>query len=84
MRARSLFVLAVFLGLVSACAPKAVPLPVAGPPHFPEFIKPAVPNQSTASPLAEQNERAWLFLQAGDFTFCLEPLASHNEIRGRI
>jgi len=67
MRARSLFVLAVFLGLVSACAPKAVPLPVAGPPHFPEFIKPAVPNQSTASPLAEQNERAWLFLQAGDF-----------------
>ena len=67
MRARSLIVLAVLLGLVSACAPKAVPLPVAGPPHFPEFIEPAVPNQSTGSPLAEQNERAWLFLQAGDF-----------------
>jgi tetratricopeptide (TPR) repeat protein len=66
MRARSLIVLAALLGFVSACAPKAVPLPVAGPPHFPEFVQPTVSSQLAGSPLAGQNERAWLFLQAGD------------------
>ena len=66
MRARSFIVLAALLGLVSACAPKAVPLPVAGPPHFPEFIQPTAPSQMAGSPLAEQNDRAWLFLQSGD------------------
>ena len=66
MRARSFIVLAALLGLVSACAPKAVPLPVAGPPHFPEFVQPTAPSQMAGSPLAEQNDRAWLFLQAGD------------------
>ncbi len=68
MRAPSFIVLAALLGLISACAPKVVPLlPVAGPPHFPEeFVQPTVPSQMAGSPLAGQNDRAWLFLQAGD------------------
>jgi len=40
MRARSLFVLAVFLGLVSACAPKAVPMPVKTPAYVePQLVR---------------------------------------------
>jgi Tfp pilus assembly protein PilF len=67
MRAGSFIVLAALLGIVSACAPKTAPLlPVAGPSHFPEFVQPTVPSQLAGSPLAGQNDRAWLFLQAGD------------------
>src|SRR3954451_18478313 len=66
MRAPGFIVLAALLGLISACAPKAVPLPAPGPPHFPEFVRPTASGQQAGSPLAAQNDRAWLFLQAGD------------------
>jgi tetratricopeptide (TPR) repeat protein len=59
-------VLAAFLALASACAPRTVPLPPPGNPTFPEFVQPRPPADLAGSPMASQNERAWRFLQAGD------------------
>lgn len=52
--------------LVSACAPKTVPLPSVATPKFPEFVAPAIPPAEATSPVAAAEARAWLFLQAGD------------------
>jgi tetratricopeptide (TPR) repeat protein len=54
------------LAIVSACAPKTVSPPPPGPPHFPEYVQPTAPAGLASSPLAQQNARAWQFLQAGD------------------
>jgi tetratricopeptide (TPR) repeat protein len=66
MRAAKHLAFLVVLAFVSACAPRTAPLPVAGPAHFPEFMPPSAPGALANSPLAAQNQRAWLFLQAGD------------------
>lgn len=52
--------------LAAACAPKAVPVPVVTAPRFPEFMQPPVPAELAATPAAQNHERAWTFLQAGD------------------
>lgn len=65
MRAHVCLVI-VLMAMLSACAPKTTPLPVAGTPRYPEFIEPAPPADLAASPAARTTARAWLFLQAGD------------------
>ena len=52
--------------LVSACAPKTIPIPVVSSPRFPDFVMPTVPPAYAASPAAVGADRAWRFLQAGD------------------
>ncbi len=53
--------------LVSACAPKTIPLPEVSTPKYPDFMQPVVPpvlaNMPTA---AAAQDRGWRFLQAGD------------------
>jgi tetratricopeptide (TPR) repeat protein len=66
MRRRLFFTAIVLAALVSACAPKTAPVPVAGPPRFPDFVEPVVTGVERTSPLAQQTGRAWLLLQAGD------------------
>jgi tetratricopeptide (TPR) repeat protein len=66
MRAANYLAVLVVLAFIPACAPKTAPLPVAGPAHFPEFLQPIASGPLASSPLAAQNQRAWLFLQAGD------------------
>ena len=56
----------VALVLVTACAPKTAPTPVATAPKFPEFMRPAVPAAFADSPVAGAMSRGWTFLQAGD------------------
>jgi tetratricopeptide (TPR) repeat protein len=51
----------------SACAPKPVLAPVVTAPKFPEFTRPPVPPALAADPAGPGYERAWRFLQAGDF-----------------
>jgi tetratricopeptide (TPR) repeat protein len=55
--------------ILSACAPKtAIPPPlVSGPPKFPDFMQPVVPQALATLPGAAAQERGWQFLQAGDF-----------------
>jgi tetratricopeptide (TPR) repeat protein len=55
------------LAAVTACAPKAIPVPVVTTPRFPEFIQPRVPPTLAGSAAALNHERAWAFLQSGDF-----------------
>jgi tetratricopeptide (TPR) repeat protein len=53
--------------MLSACAPKTVPLPPASAaPRFPDFLRPAVPAALAGTPAAVNHDRAWYFLQAGD------------------
>lgn len=51
--------------IVSACA-KRVPVPVVSSPKFPDFVMPTVPAEYAASPAAASQDRAWIFLQAGN------------------
>src|SRR5580765_2354676 len=55
------------IALVSACGPKRVAEPVVTAPRFPDYIKPTVPATLAGSRAIANHERAWLFLQAGDF-----------------
>ena len=67
MRLRAgLVVLAIALA-ASACGPKRVAEPVVTAPHFPDYVKPTVPAALAGSRAITNQERAWLFLQAGDF-----------------
>jgi tetratricopeptide (TPR) repeat protein len=66
MRTRVGLALLAVLAAVSACAPKTVALPVVAAPRFPEFVKPNVPADLVFDPAAMNQERAWIFLQAGD------------------
>lgn len=52
--------------MLSACAPKTVPLPPAGVVRFPDFIEPTAPADLASTPAASAGARAWRFLQAGD------------------
>lgn len=50
----------------SGCGGKAVVVPVAGVPHYPDFVEPRVPVTMSAFPASGAQGRAWRFLQAGD------------------
>ena len=54
------------LVVVSACAPKTIPLPVVTVPAYPDFIEPSIPPDFAGSPVASTQKRAWTFLEAGD------------------
>ena len=54
------------IALLSACAPKVVPLPTVTAPKYPDFIQPAIPATFSGSPVATSQSRGWTFLQAGD------------------
>jgi Tfp pilus assembly protein PilF len=58
-------VLLVCLGVVAACAPKTIPVPVVSTPKFPEFVAPAVPALLAGSRAVQGQERGWAFLQGG-------------------
>jgi tetratricopeptide (TPR) repeat protein len=68
MRARAAVLLASVLATASACAHTAVivALPAVTTPHFPDFVQPTIPAELAGSQAAMNQERAWLFLQAGD------------------
>ncbi len=66
MRGSLLAALVVLTVLATACGPKAAPVPVAGPLHYPDFIEPTVGGTAAGSPLADQTKRAWTYLQSGD------------------
>ena len=66
IRIAPLLLLAAHLA-VAACAPKAVAVPVVTAPHFPDFVQPRIPADLAGAPAALNQERAWQFLQAGDF-----------------
>ena len=53
--------------VISACAPKVIPAPVVAAPRFPDFVQPSVPEALAGSRAAENQQRGWAFLQAGDF-----------------
>ena len=57
------------LALTTACAEKAklVAVPAPTTPHYPDFVRPVVPPDLMLQPAASNSERAWQFLQAGDF-----------------
>lgn len=56
------------LAVTTACAEKtkAVAVPVVTTPRFPDFVRPTVPPDLVMLPAANNQERAWQFLQAGD------------------
>jgi tetratricopeptide (TPR) repeat protein len=64
------------MAAASACAPKTVPAPlVVATPKFPDFLTPAVPPALVGSRAAQNQERGWRFLQAGDFENAKRELA---------
>jgi tetratricopeptide (TPR) repeat protein len=66
MRLTGLFLIGA-LGVLAACAPKTMPVPVVTTPRFPEFIQPGVPPALADSLAALNHDRAWAFFQSGDF-----------------
>ncbi|HEY7172179.1 MAG TPA: tetratricopeptide repeat protein [Vicinamibacterales bacterium] len=64
-RLRALIVCGI-LAAAAACAPKLAPLPTVTTPAFPDYLQPTVPPPLTASRAVESQQRAWIFLQAGD------------------
>lgn len=67
MRTWVSLILGVVLISSAACAPKTVVVPEVSSPRFPEFLEPSIPAHMAGSPAAVSHERAWRFLQAGDF-----------------
>src|SRR4029077_1827756 len=55
------------LAIVTGCAPKTIPPPVAATPKFPDFVAPMVPASLRGSAAALSQDRGGRFLQAGDF-----------------
>jgi tetratricopeptide (TPR) repeat protein len=62
----ALRVTAAAMMLVSACAPKVIPVPVVSAPRFPDFAAPTIPPAYANSAAAAGEDRGWRFLQAGD------------------
>jgi tetratricopeptide (TPR) repeat protein len=54
------------LVIVSACAPKLMPVPVVTTPKYPDFQAPVVPASMSETVAAENQRRGWAFLQSGD------------------
>ena len=55
------------LAALAACAPKTLSVPVVASPKFPDFVRPTVPEALASSGAVVNLDRAWAFLQAGDF-----------------
>lgn len=66
MRLRAVLFTIALATMVSACAPKTAPLPVATADRFPDYIEPIAPPDLAGSPAAPFALRAWRFLQTGD------------------
>jgi tetratricopeptide (TPR) repeat protein len=66
MRWLRAFIVCGLMAVTAGCAPKLAPLPTVTTPAFPEYLQPTVPPQLTASRAMENQQRAWVFLQAGD------------------
>jgi tetratricopeptide (TPR) repeat protein len=64
------------LVVVSACAPKVVPVPVVTTPKFPDFTQPPVPAAFTNSPVATTLARGWAYLQTGDLKTASQEFAA--------
>src|ERR1700730_3502242 len=62
--------------LVSASAPKVIPVPVVSTPKFPDFIVPTIPTAYAGSLAAAAEDRGWRFLQAGDLKSAERELAA--------
>jgi tetratricopeptide (TPR) repeat protein len=69
MRLRAGPPLLAVLATLSACAPspKIVTVPAVTTPHFPDFVRPTIPDDLITNRAGMNQERAWQFLQAGDF-----------------
>ena len=66
MRRLSFYLASGSLALVVACAPAVVPAPTVTTPRYPDFVRPVVAVSAATSVVAELQDRAWRFLQAGD------------------
>ena len=75
MRTLAASTLVLVLVTAAACAPKTIPVPVVTAPKFPEFVRPEVPAAMAGSDAALMHDRAWRFLQAGDFRSAERDLA---------
>ena len=75
MRTLAVFTLVLVLVTAAACAPTTIAVPVVTAPKFPEFVRPAVPAALAGSDAAVMYDRAWRFLQAGDFRSAERDLA---------
>jgi tetratricopeptide (TPR) repeat protein len=75
MRTPAVCTLVLILLTAAACAPKAIVVPVVTAPKFPEFARPEVPAALAGSDAALMHDRAWRFLQAGDFRSAERDLA---------
>lgn len=67
MRALAVSTLVLVLVTAAACAPTTIAVPVVTAPKFPEFVEPEVPAALAGSDAVFMHDRAWRFLQAGDF-----------------
>ena len=75
MRTLAASTLVLVLVTAGACAPKTIAVPVVTAPKFPEFVRPDVPAAMAGSDAALMHDRAWRFLQAGDFRSAERDLA---------
>ena len=68
MRTLAVLLLLALACAVAACAPKAAPTPapVVSAPKYPDFIRPAVPQELAGTAAATSHDWGWRFLQAGD------------------
>jgi tetratricopeptide (TPR) repeat protein len=76
MRTLAVSTLVLVLVTAAACAPTTIAVPVVTTPKFPELIRPAVPAALAGSDAAILYDRAWRFLQAGDFRSAERDLAA--------
>jgi tetratricopeptide (TPR) repeat protein len=67
--------------LGGACAPKTAPPPVATP-SFPDFVFPNVPAGLGSQAAADQQERGWRYLQAGDTPSAEREFSAASRARG--
>lgn len=75
MRTLAVSTLVFVLATAAACAPATIAVPVVTAPKFPELMRPAVPAALAGSDAAVMYDRAWRFLQAGDFRSAERDLA---------
>ena len=75
MRTLAVSTLVLVLVTAAACAPKTIAVPVVTVPRFPEFARPEVPAALTGTDAVLMYDRAWRFLQAGDFRSAERDLA---------
>ena len=61
---RPLVILVLCGHVLASCATR---LPVVTTPTYPSYAFPTVPPELLGTPEADEHERAWLFLQAGEF-----------------